>query len=202
MARLPNSRGRLSSDIDILVPKDRLTDVEKALLQHGWEHVKLEEYDQYYYRTWSHELPPLRHRARRTIIDVHHTILPPTGRLRPDVEKLWANAQSLEGTRFKVLAPLDLLLHAAAHAFQDGDLRHVMRDLVDLDSLLRYFGANKEFWDNLIERATELNLTRALVRRVGCSACVPIGCGCRPGSSCSTFYARVVGEAQKSEWLG
>jgi hypothetical protein len=162
LAKLPNSRGRLSSDIDLLVPKDKLTDVENALLRHGWEHVKLEEYDQYYYRTWSHELPPLRHRVRGTLVDVHHTILPPAGRLRPDVDKLWAKARSLEGTTFKILAPSDMVLHAAAHAFQDGDLRHGIRDLVDIDELLRHFGARADFWEDLIARAAELNLTRPI----------------------------------------
>jgi hypothetical protein len=136
--------------------------VEDRLRKHGWGHVKLEQYAQYYYRTWSHELPPLRHRDRKTIIDVHHTILPPTGRLHPDPEKLLEAAVPVEGTRLKVLASTDMVLHSAAHAFQDGDLQRGLRDLVDLDDLLRHFGRDPEFWERLIQRADEIDLARPL----------------------------------------
>lgn len=159
---LPNVRGRISSDVDILVPREKIQVVESALLARGWEHIKLDEYDQYYYRTWSHELPPLRHRERLTTVDVPHTILPPTGRLHPDPEKLLAAAVSVDGTSFKVLAPADMVLHSAAHAFQDGNLQRGLRDLVDLDDLLRHFGSDPKFWDQLVLRADELELSRPL----------------------------------------
>jgi hypothetical protein len=160
---LPVARGRISSDVDILVSKDALETVEAALLSHGWRHIKLDDYDQYFYRKWSHELPPLQHRDRGTIVDVHHTILPPTGRLHPDPEKLLAASRPLEGTRFFVLAPPDMVLHSAAHAFQDGDLRRGLRDLVDVDDLLHEFSRNIEsFWERLATRAEELDLERPL----------------------------------------
>lgn len=162
LVNLPNARGRISSDVDILVRREELTVVENALVEHGWEHVKLEEYDQYYYRQWSHELPPLRHRERGTIIDVHHTILPPTGRLHPDPEKLLAAAVKINGSSFRVLAPEDMVLHSAAHAFQDGDLKGGLRDLVDLDGLIRHFAAEPQFWTRLLARAEELQLSRPL----------------------------------------
>jgi hypothetical protein len=161
IAGLPVARGRISTDIDILVDKPDLPTVEAALLQHGWDHVKVDDYDQYYYRVWSHELPPLRHRERHTTIDVHHTILPLTGRCHPDPKKLLANAISLDGSQFKILAPIDMVLHSAAHAFQDGDLMHGLRDLVDLDALLRQFGTEANFWDRLFARSHELDLTRS-----------------------------------------
>ncbi len=156
------SRGRISSDVDILVPKASIESIEKALLNHGWEHVKLDDYDQYVYRHWSHELPPLLHRDRGTIVDVHHTILPLTGRLHPDPEKLIAASIPVNGTKFRVLAPADMVLHSAAHAFQDGDLTRGLRDLVDIDDLLRHFGQSEKFWRELISRAEELDLSRPL----------------------------------------
>jgi hypothetical protein len=161
-ADLPVARGRLSSDVDILVPRKQLRNVEERLVKHGWQHVKLEDYDQYYYRTWAHELPPLQHRERKTIVDVHHTILPLTGRLHPDPEKLLQSAVPVDGTRFKVLAPADMVLHSAAHAFQDGDLQRGLRDVVDLDDLFRHFGRNREFWDTVAGRAEEIDLARPL----------------------------------------
>ena len=162
IAGLPVARGRISTDIDILVDKPDLPTVEAALLQHGWEHVKVDDYDQYYYRVWSHELPPLRHRERHTTIDVHHTILPLTGRCHPDPRKLLAQAIAVHGSIFKILAPADMVLHSAAHAFQDGDLVHGLRDLVDLDDLLRHFGSDADFWSHLLRRGSELDLTRPL----------------------------------------
>jgi hypothetical protein len=162
MLDLGVSRGRISSDVDILVPKASIEQFEKALLNHGWQHIKLDDYDQYFYRHWSHELPPLQHRDRGTVVDVHHTILPPTGRLHPDPEKLLAAAVPVEGTRFHVLAPADMVLHSAAHAFQDGDLTRGLRDVVDIDGLLRHFSQRENFWHELAARAEELDLRRPL----------------------------------------
>jgi hypothetical protein len=163
MLELPVARGRFSSDVDILVPKASIANVEKALIDHGWRHIKLDDYDQFFYRHWSHELPPLQHRDRGTIVDVHHTILPPTGRLHPDPEKLLAASVPLTGTRISVLAPADVVLHSAAHAFQDGDFTRGLRDIVDIDDLLRHFSAAYAgFWDQLACRAEELELSRPL----------------------------------------
>lgn len=50
----------------------------------------------------------------------------------------------------------------AAHAFQDGDLKRGLRDLVDIDDLLRHFRRAKNFWHELASRAEELDLSRPL----------------------------------------
>jgi putative nucleotidyltransferase-like protein len=162
-AGLPAARGRLTSDVDILVPRARLADVERALLEQGFRSTKLHPYDQRFYRKWAHELPPLRHARRRSVVDVHHTILPLTGRLHPDPEKLLAAAEPLEPPDLWILAAEDLILHSATHLFQDGDLGGGLRDLVDLDALLRDFGERRPgFWARLAPRARELSLTRPL----------------------------------------
>lgn len=161
LAELPPAHGRLASDLDLLVPRAALATVERRLLQHGWQHVKLDDYDQRYYREWMHELPPLHHPLRGTSIDVHHTILPLTGRRQPDATALLNAARPLPGTVFSVLAPADMVLHSAAHAFQDGDLGNVLRDLVDLDALLTHFIATEAgFVDALVARARALDLAR------------------------------------------
>jgi hypothetical protein len=163
MAGLPVARGRLVSDVDILVPKASLAPVEALLKVHGWEPMKLDPYDQRYYRDWMHELPPLRHRSRNTVVDVHHTILPTTSRLRPDPEKLLAASVPLGTGRARVLSPADMVLHSATHLFQDGDLEHGLRDLVDLHGLLVRFGETVSgFWQGIVPRARELDLGRPL----------------------------------------
>lgn len=160
-AGLPASRGRLFSDVDILVPKARLTEVENALLMHGWMGEKHDAYDQRYYREWMHELPPMQNVRRHTMIDVHHAILPPTARSHPDSALLFASAVSLDA-QVQVLAPTDMVLHSATHLFFDGEFDHGLRDMVDLDRLLRDFGSDPAFWAALPGRARQLELARPL----------------------------------------
>ncbi|MFQ5783569.1 MAG: nucleotidyltransferase family protein [Alphaproteobacteria bacterium] len=159
---LAMARGRLVSDVDIMVPRSALDRAEATLVRHGWEPMKLEPYDQRYYRTWMHELPPLRHRERLTVIDVHHTILPPSSRLKPDGEALLRAALPLERPPLHVLAPADMLLHCAAHLFHDGEIADSLRDLVDLHGLLCHFGTDETFWRALLPRARALGLMRPL----------------------------------------
>jgi hypothetical protein len=163
LGELPPGSGRLFYDVDILVPKAELDAVEQGLLRHGWTSTHLDPYDQRYYRQWMHELPPLRHIKRHTVLDVHHTILPQTARLSADPHKLIAAARPINGGGcLKTLAPADMVLHSATHLFHEGELDHGLRDLVDLDSLLRHFGVNEGFWPELLERARDLDLIRPL----------------------------------------
>ena len=162
-AGLPTATARLVSDTDIMVPAAALDTVEGALASAGWQPLKLDPYDQRYYRTWMHELPPLRHRERGTVVDLHHTILPRTSRLKPAPAKLWAAARRLGDGPLHVLAPVDMVLHAAAHLFHDGDLRRSLRDLVDIADLLTHFGTiERDFWSALVPRAVALGLERPL----------------------------------------
>lgn len=163
MAGLPSAQGRLLSDIDILVPWDRMESVENALLLHGWRTTHHDAYDQKYYRQWMHEIPPMKHGQRGSVIDVHHAILPPTARLKPDSQKMMAAAVAVAGQAgIYTFAPVDMVLHSATHLFHEGELEHGLRDLVDLDALLRHFGTDNAFWEQLVERAAELDLRRPL----------------------------------------
>ncbi len=54
-AGLAASRGRMVSDVDILVPRQRLAEVESALMMAGWVQTNRDAYDQQYYRKWMHE---------------------------------------------------------------------------------------------------------------------------------------------------
>lgn len=163
LADLPVAQGRTMGDLDILVPRERLAAVEKTLRAHGWEPLTQNDYDDRYYREWMHELPPLRHGVRGSVIDVHHTILPLTGRCHPDPTLLLAAARGLPASHCSVLSSVDMVLHAAAHMFQDGDMSSGVRDLLDFDSLVRHFGAcDAGFWRELVPRARQLHLARPL----------------------------------------
>ena len=199
-AGLDAARGRLIGDLDILVPRARLDAVEAALLGAGWEWVKPDPYDDAYYRQHMHELPPLIHRARDRMIDVHHTILPLTARVTPDAAALIADAVPLlppsrlregpgVGLAFDqslgsgsatppslpgglppaihqaalppaggrgmlyTLSPPDMIIHAVAHLFADGDLAGGLRNLWDIDRLIREQGDAPDYWPKLTERA-------------------------------------------------
>lgn len=155
-------RGRLPSDVDILVPREHIADAQTRLLGAGWEEAALDAHDQRYYREWSHEVAPMRHPLHGLELDLHHNILPPVARTHVDASLLLASLQASNWPHWQVLAPADQVLHSAAHLFHDSELRDRLRDLVDLDGLLRHFGAAPGFWDGLVARASVLGLHESL----------------------------------------
>jgi len=166
------AEGRLLADVDILVPRDRVDAVERALVAAGWDRPQLDAHDERYYREWSHEIPPLRFPGHPLELDVHHAILPLTGRVRPDEAALFAASRASRLGRFRVLCPEDQVLHACAHLFQDSDLSNRLRDLVDFDGLVRELGRHEAFWDRLLDRSRLHGLDRPLwyAMRFGSSA--------------------------------
>jgi len=159
MADLSPGEGRLFADIDIMVPQERIAEVEGALFAAGWISEERDPYNQRYYRQWMHEVPPLRHVQRDTCLDLHHTITPPTSRFKVTGSRLLECAVDLEGRPgFKVLKPADMVLHSAVHLFQEGEFGHGLRDLLDLRDLILHFQEQPGFWAELIERAEVLGL--------------------------------------------
>jgi hypothetical protein len=159
---LPCADGRLAEDFDVMVLAERLGDAERALLAAGWSFDTTDPYDQHYYRAWSHELPPLRAPGHAIELDLHHSILPPTGRVRPDARALVASALPIPGSAFLALSPADQVLHACAHLFQDSECTGRLRDLVDIDALIRAHGVAPGFWTTLLARADLHGLRRSL----------------------------------------
>ena len=161
VAGLPLARGRTPLDIDIMVPRNLLERIERHLVGHGWEPAELDIYDRRYYQRWSHELPPLVHRERGTELDVHHTILAPLSRLRPDPAAFWRSGVTLrDGSR--ALCPTHMALHVAVHLFQEGEIAGGLSGLVDFAELCRHFGRGGDFWGQLVPDAVELELVRPL----------------------------------------
>ncbi|MDD2988488.1 MAG: nucleotidyltransferase family protein [Zoogloea sp.] len=161
--RLPAAQGRLFADIDILVPHERLDTAESALMLTGWQSSVTDAYDQRYYRRWMHELPAMRHVFRGTTLDVHHTILPPTARLKPDARLLIeASVEIPDLPGVRTLALEDLILHSASHLFHEGEPDNLLRDLTDLDLLLKHLGRDDAAWDALLARAQRLQLSGPL----------------------------------------
>lgn len=158
---LPNARGRIFADVDLMLREAQLESVETQLNQRGWRTQELSPYDDNYYRKWTHELPPLVHVEREVEIDLHHNILPRTARLKPDADDLLQEARQVAGNRFYVLANEDIVLHAMTHLMFNDDMADKLRDLADIDDLLQHFsGKDDEFWARLLARAERLDLRR------------------------------------------
>ncbi|MGZ8215961.1 nucleotidyltransferase domain-containing protein [Methylomagnum sp.] len=163
MGGLVAGRGRIFNDVDLLVPRSGLAEVESVLKAGGWRSEILDDYDERYYREWMHEIPPMRHPDRQIEADIHHTISPLTSQLKVDAGPLFEAAIELPGHRFKTLAPADMVLHSAIHLFYGGEFEHGLRDLSDLDCLMREFsGRDPEFWTKLVSRAESMHLGRPL----------------------------------------
>ncbi len=162
--------GRSIGDLDIMAAQDSLPAVEEALLDAGWEWVKPDPYDDQYYREHMHELPPLIHRERDRMIDVHHTTLPLTAKPTPNPQAMLDAAVKLDSGLY-VMSPADMLLHSVAHLFADGDLAGGLRNLWDIDRLVRQFsGADEEFWTELGVRARLHQLEPHLARAIRLAA--------------------------------
>lgn len=163
MSGLRPGRCRLFADLDILVPRASLGEAEMALMLKGWASGHHDAYDERYYRTWMHELPPMRHIQRMSVVDVHHNLTPDTAPLHPDASKLLAAAVACPGrSDVFVLAPYDMILHSAVHLFNDGEFDHALRDLFDLYELVELFVHDLSDWQVLINRALDLDLGRPL----------------------------------------
>jgi hypothetical protein len=155
----PPAVGRLFGDIDVLVPREALGEVESALMLDGWVSAKTSAYDQRYYRQWMHELPPMVNLRRGAVVDIHHTILPPTSRHSPDPARIIERALPAPGLPgIRVPSPEDLVIHSITHLVHEGELHNGLRDLVDIDTMLRGFPAQQGFWQRFTEAVDQHGL--------------------------------------------
>ena len=190
-AGLQAGEGRHIGDLDILIARDDLPQVEALLLSKGgWEWVKEDAYDDAYYRDHMHELPPMIHKDRDRMIDVHHTTLPLTAGPTPDAAGMLNDSKPLpfrggvgvglvrhdqlaqtsptpnpspEGEGLYILSPTDMTIHCATHLIADGDLAGGLRNLWDFHSLTTEFSEDDaQFWINLQSRAKHHGLWQAV----------------------------------------
>lgn len=150
LANLSFSKGRTFSDIDLLVTKDLLAKTETTLKLHGWLSEPLSKYDEAYYREWAHEVPPMIHSGRGTVIDLHHNLYLPISGRAPKIELFLDGAIEIQG--FHILRPAAMTLHAVIHLMLNDDLKHAFRDLNDLHLMMTEFDGQC-YWDDLLELA-------------------------------------------------
>lgn len=155
LSRKRCAEGRTFNDIDVLTYKDTLQSAEIALMVAGWIHKKEEEYDKEYYRNWTHEIQPMIHNNRLTVVDLHHNILPPTNKFSFDAKRLKLKVN--ETKNLATLDDCDMFIHCALHLFTEGEFSKPLRDLTDLSMLLDDLDSNTTV-DLIWARAVELGV--------------------------------------------
>ncbi|RDV29214.1 hypothetical protein DXV75_01780 [Alteromonas aestuariivivens] len=138
LAEDSNHRGRLMSDIDVMVDKSELRRAELALLNSGWKAKEVTDYDDRYYRQWSHELPPFVHPERGTTLDLHHTVLPPITGRRIETVTLFDNTVQTD-SGYTIFNLKFRLLHCIIHLFFNEDYEKACRDVWDIHCLAEQF---------------------------------------------------------------
>jgi hypothetical protein len=161
-----NAAGRVFSDMDILVRRQHLPAVEADLMSVGWKPSRVDDYDLGYYRNWMHEVPPMEHVRRHTVVDLHHAINPLVSRFYIDPDKLFERIVALSPGIF-VLAATDRVIHCALHLLQEGEPKKLIRDLYDLHLLLRQHHGSAEGVELLHQRACELNVDTLIETAIG-----------------------------------
>jgi hypothetical protein len=128
---------RAISDLDLLLPAGELERADEVLrglgyrqsCPPGWE----EFYAQHHHR--APYLPPRGHPR----LEIHVGLLDPRWRQQPDIEVMIARAVEMPfgGAAGWALAPEDQLVHACLHLAVSGRFLRGMKDLADIDLLLR-----------------------------------------------------------------
>jgi hypothetical protein len=161
-----NSVGRVFSDIDVLVRRQDLSAMESDLVSVGWKPSRVSDYDMAYYRNWMHEVPPMEHVRRHTVVDLHHAINPPVSRFYVSPDELFRHMVEIRPGIF-VLSATDRTIHCALHLLQEGEPRKLMRDLHDLHLLLRQHHGSAAGLEQLRQRARALRVEPLIEAAVG-----------------------------------
>ncbi|TDF37278.1 hypothetical protein EYS14_14075 [Alteromonadaceae bacterium M269] len=153
--------GRLYGDIDVLVDKSDIEKSKQALLERGWFPQILTDYDEMYYREWAHEIPPLTHVKRGTVLDLHHNLVPIVSGQAPDVADF---SKDLVETKdgLLVFSQAAQTLHSAVHLFLNEDFSHGIRDLTDLHILFTSNKDDENYWESLITLSSKSSFEKEL----------------------------------------
>ena len=158
--------GRVFSDIDVLVRHQDLATVEADLTSVGWKPSRVNDYDCAYYRNWMHEVPPMEHVRRHTVVDLHHAINPPVSRFYVQPDTLFKCLEEVRPGLF-VLSAMDRIIHCALHLLQEGEPRKLLRDLYDLHLLFRQHHGSAKGIEQLRDRARVLNVDTLIDTAIG-----------------------------------
>lgn len=155
------SKGRIYSDVDIYIGKEKIDLAEQILTWQGWSFGEVDEYDEKYYRDWMHELPVMVNRKTGVHLDVHHDLLPKTYRIEFNPAHKELECQFSNQSGVYTLSDTYQIIHSFTHLFSEGEFDNAYRDMFDLYYLFEGI-TDDEFYDRLIADSESLNVTRFL----------------------------------------
>jgi len=163
----PDVSTRYLSDLDILVPKSRLTEASVALNKVDFHASPGSEPTKRWVRPPFHHLPPLIHDRQGVAIEVHQTIS--VWKFEPILPTVMAMdrriKRSFRGSDYFVLCPTDRIIHNIVHS-QLHHGRHEqgmveLRQLFELTLLVSKFG-NVIDWQEVENRFRAADRLEAL----------------------------------------
>lgn len=148
----PGLRGM--ADVDIMVPQERLAEVEAVFLERGFGPLPRAAIAERC--AWSNHLAKLE-KAGAAVVEVHWSIERPTSPFRIDLDGLWQRSReaTLEGVPVRLLAPEDLLLHLALHlSYHHRFERAALKGLMDIATVIAAQGSELD-WRVMAARAND-----------------------------------------------
>jgi hypothetical protein len=136
-SRYPQIAHRAISDLDLLLPVDEIDRADRLLRGLGYRQTCPPGWEKFYaeHHHGAPYLPPRGHPR----LEIHVGLLDRRRRQQPDLERMLERAVELPcgATSAWALAPEDQLIHAALHLAVSGRFLRGMKDLADIDLLLR-----------------------------------------------------------------
>lgn len=123
---------RSFADIDLLVAEPDFNIFEKRLTDHGWNFKQLNDYDENYYRQWSHASPPMNHVLSGIELDLHHHLSSPISDIKIDTERLLKEVVEVKSGTFYRLSDADIILHCANHFIYFDNVHGKFKDLLHI----------------------------------------------------------------------
>jgi len=154
----PDPVMRPMSDLDLLVPRDRLAQAERILLDLGYGPEAPWRQNIAASCIASEELPAF-YKAGATQIDVHWAIVDPRSPFSVAADGLWDRLvpAQMAGRSALTLAPEDFLLHLCAHAAYAHGFEAPLRCFCDVAWFIHGRALD---WDTVVARALEWRVER------------------------------------------
>lgn len=160
-----NSKGRICSDIDLLVERKFLNQSESLLMKSLWRHNDISDYDEKYYREFAHEIPPLIHLERATVLDLHHNIYMSISNRAPKIEVFLNHLQKSPAGLYTLTAPA-AFIHSVIHLYLNEDIKFGLRDVYDQWKLCEEF-SSEQFWQDCINISRDCGFLFELMLSIG-----------------------------------
>jgi hypothetical protein len=143
-------------DVDLMVPRAELPRALAVLFDLGGDYERSEHYDSLDWTGHHHVRPVVVHDLT---LEIHWTLVPPSGPVRIDAAGLWDRARpvTIAGVEVLALSPEDLLLHLCLSLGHQGFAG--LKRICDTAETIHRFRSEMD-WVQVVERAREWDAPR------------------------------------------